>query len=513
MSEARKIANLTVATDRGVEVEVYDHQFQLVGCATDGWSGVVPTGIYNVRFKAGGQVTEQLVHVPADGATVQGTVDVWRSASPSAEIAGFGSAAAIPDREARQSELAVKRWGNAAEVGRREGARSMVFVFAAAPAVRTKEDPARTVQAFAFTPATAPIAWHHEDRDFAEGWSTRVLYDPPPVLRLRMSNGRNRIEQTVPAIDGYCTAVFLEYGRTTATRWGISGSTTTILANRLDRAPKEATDHHRFADLALRALEHGGRPISENAGKCLSVDPAVDPLTRLYLTAHLFSRWSPDWCDSPGWIRELALTALDRLAQEASQIPDVRLLQAWATTRGFGEFPILPVDYPPMLRSVWTAGVQASVQKPELIADDVPAARAGRQRCGAGPWLAWRAKPPVAVRRTVAPGGPVSGDLMGIYRSALEAVQSAEIVKELSSVPRCIEIFEQQAQVGGSSLTPTEMNLLSMIADTIGAREGDLQAPLERQELHATIEQTAMALGQGADSLGHALSGLVDKLR
>lgn len=152
MSEPKTNATLRVLTHPGVEVQVYDHQFRLVASATDGWSGEVPTGIYNVRFKAGGQATEQLVHVPPGGATVSGTVDVWRSASPSVEIAGFGSADAIPDREAKQSELAVRRWTNAAEVARREGARSMLFVFAAAPVVHTKEDPARSVQAVAFSP-------------------------------------------------------------------------------------------------------------------------------------------------------------------------------------------------------------------------------------------------------------------------------------------------------------------------------------------------------------------------
>jgi hypothetical protein len=511
MSEHRASAMLRIETDPGVEVEVFNHNFEQVGCATDGWVGEVPVGIYNVRFRAGGHATEQLVRVVAAGATVRGTVQTWRSASPTAEIAGYGPREALPMREAKQSEAAMRRWTNATEVGRRERVRAMVFVFVSAPFVHSKEDPARSLEPRSYETG-ATLDWQYEDRDEAEGWSARLLYDPPPLIRLRYSDGRGRIEQTVPAMDGYCTAVFLEYGRATAKRWGILTNTASVLASSLAREPKAFADHHRYADLALRALDHGGRPISESAGKCLSADPHVDPLTRLYITAHLFERWSPKWSESPPWIRDLAITALHQLASAAPQIPDVRLLQGWAATRGFGNFPTVPVDYPPMLQSVWTAGVQASVHSCGLIPPNVPAARAAAQRCGAGPWLAWRGTPDIvgSAGMSVYPSHP-GADVLAVYQRALDAVASADLLNPSASVPGMID-FDRISETR-ESLTPREFNVLSVLACDAAARDAGADAPRDLRSLASAVEQAAVAFGQPAHLLADTLNRLVTKLK
>lgn len=92
-------------------------------------------------------------------------------------------------------------------------------------------------------------------------------------------------------------------------------------------------------------------------------------------------------------------------------------------------------------------------------------------------------------------------------------MQSAEIVKSFASVPLCVEAFARQPQFGGSSLTPTEMNLLSVLAETVDSAAGGATPPATQADLQAAVEQTAVAFGQAAHTLGDALSGLVAKLK
>lgn len=389
----RAEALLDVSSSPGVEIELYDHQFQPVARATERLSERLPVGLYKLQLRVGGLVKNELVALEPNGLSLHRDMEGWRSAAPTAKLQSTSEA-----RVETQMHIGVDAWAECSRRAGREGAQRALFCFVSSPTVHSRSDLGRRLRILPFDGDARVLEQAAvDDRSQDAGWAWKSYVDPPRLVRLAFFDGLREVEQLVPTYDGYCTAVFLRHDRKTAARWGVQASATTVLMARLSDPAWEHRENHRYADLALRALERGGRPVSEETAAQLCDDAALDPLTRLYIAAHLISRWHFSRSSQrPEWALLHALKALGRLNVEAPDLPDVRLLSRWAQTHGLtmdNPAPAQPVNYPPMLNFSWSVGVQAAIDDTTLVAADSLANSASLQRAQAGPWFAWRAKP------------------------------------------------------------------------------------------------------------------------
>jgi hypothetical protein len=372
----------------------------------------VPTGIYVVRFLAGGQVEEQLKAVEQSGriyevrqqkplrfpatAPLRETalsLEYHRTAAtqclstPPQPLAGTATDSPsvllfVRDVEA---EGAVEPWRGLSLRTRSGGA--LIDFDAVSPKMMS--------------------------RDASKHWASCHVRVLPGAYRVRVTTRSRQFEQCVYACPNWQTNVFLlasQYGLDESDRRADLGRTAVVMTplnqsvdlwNEAD--PQQA--ELRRTEKALLALE-GGRAAPDN-------DWAVQMLALKYINpmlglvgAHLLFRRQEVDSDQVAIVFENLRNLLG-----ATQ-PDVLSL-GWALTlrpkKEGGNNRLLPellkagpIETPPMLFASWEYLLQATRTYPDLIAEGSLAERIASLARAAGTWLVWRADrlpavPPPAV--------------------------------------------------------------------------------------------------------------------
>lgn len=379
-----RFGTLRITGPAGTEWTIEDVRFASIG------SGVVPTelalpaGAYTIIWSAAGRSEEQLVEV------VQDEVREYRGGD-----FPLGSAAPLPQQDER---LETKQFKTAAALIRKKGSDSTeLLVIVRSADDRPTSDLGRTIRLFGADGVRIRPKRPGRIEQDTKQFGARFYKAAPGCLTLQfLSNERRTLQQSIVALEGRRTVVFLRYGSAVVAestssnprlrrRRGIAPGKSTIIST--DLASEVRFDEHvRAAEIILHKLATS-ETIEDSSVRDLVSASSDDPLMRLYAAALGLrrSQLSADTAPTPSrMFHEL----LDGLSDE---IPDVRCFRlALASASAASVAGASPFAAPPMLDVAWRWIAALSFSDPNLLSGNPAFAAAARETNATPPWLTWR---------------------------------------------------------------------------------------------------------------------------
>jgi len=228
--------------------------------------------------------------------------------------------------------------------------------------------------------------------------------------------------------------------------------------------------------------------------------------------------------------RDVLEEIVPNLRKLLGDIPDVMALQLYldaATADG------LHLLNPPMLASSWEMIVRASVQEPEIVPVDSPAARIAGTLWGSGAWLGWKApdlqdnvstessKAEVSwnsFKQAVAPAlswlGSEAVDLYAPKSLPNAAVEDNWALLKQAIIPALTRVSE------GVTMTPVERTVISYVGASVNRQSllpDSLQRPIvdlnstDAADTDKMMEAMALATGIPSSVLRTTVASLISK--
>lgn len=368
----------------GVELEVADARFLLVGAGASPLELELPEGLYNLSWHAGGRSEDRMVRIRAGRAVAEhGGEFPLGSALPSA-TGGTGSLDQSPLLGVAK---AVSLGGSSP--------RSRILVVVRSTNARPVADLARSVR---LADARGEHVGRDRSMDERDDGSRgqmdirRYVVDPGPHVVGYEGSDRRRLEQTVHAFPGRQTIVFLKYGSSMITelspagvglkpRRGIDPAATTVVSVPLGwTAMPDLEQGGRLARILLHKLAVGESLRDEALLTALKQEDA-DPFLRLYGAVLLAGdRSGADWSRRA----DDALLLLEGFEQFS--VADATCLR-WRLDMSGGVDTRLV--FPPMLDVCWRWASEHSVLDPDAISRGPMLTAAARVTDPTPPWLVW----------------------------------------------------------------------------------------------------------------------------
>ena len=474
-------AQTTLAVDAGhpaVRIEVLDAGYQVRAKGYGRLEALLPTGLYNVRYRAADAMAELPI-------TLRPNEPFSLTVQPELR---FASAAPLEltstSREYHQAH--ARRLSAAPPVKKGSGALFFLFIRDLDPA--GPDHPARGLTLHGsdgkmLLRADRVLEVSTDEREAR--WAGRNIELDPGVYRLRLALQRRRaVEMSVVACPDWQTQVFLlrqPAPPDTGERPVLNLLDATQLMAARSRgfepregvkqgrvAPAEVGEDLRLAELARQALAHGRRAIGMEDLRALLDGKWHDPLLGIFGLHLLLMRSEGDL--------DLVDRVIARLRHEILhpfRHPDVEALAAEAARRRNIPIDVAPVAHPPMLRRSWEMLVRATAHQRSLIVPGSLAARIADRLWGSGAWLVWEAPPDARVRTR-------RGDSA---RSAVERLTTAV-------APPRVEEYPDRVIIGGVTVHKHDVEMFSVsapdedMADEAppggGGWQVQLDAPVER---------------------------------
>jgi hypothetical protein len=414
----RTAGTLSVTAPVGVEIEIQDARFKPLFAGVSPARLVLPEGVYNITWHAGGRSEERMVRV--------------RSGRTAEEYGGeFPMGSAPPSAVTSASPLEHSQFQSVAQAVamRSESHEAEILVIVRSSNQRPVSDLARSIR---LTDRSGerqrPLTSGDVEKDRVSQVATRRFIARPGsnVLSFEGSK-RHRLEQTVHAFAGRQTIVFLKYGSLLISeklssgpdlkpRRGIDPTQTTIVSVSLARnAPDNLDERGRLADILLHKLAVGEPLRDESLLDAVKRDE--DPFLKLYSAALLASRGEPDGSDLND-----ALLLTDSLRDDG--VPDAacirwRLLELGERGNGSAGTAL---DMPPMLDACWRWASAHSVAHPEDIRPSPIISAAARTVEPTPPWLVWEAAAKAQRRPSSLPPTSVAADVAELTRQIVNLV-------------------------------------------------------------------------------------------
>lgn len=528
----RPHGTLIVEAPPGVDIHVADGGYTPVMRGADRVQQDLPPGVYIVRWNAAGRVESRTVMLgPGRVETVTGGRFSLGSAPPSA------SPDAGPHSHAQYQ---AARRASAAEDGPQSDSEVVVFIRAADR--RTRSDPARSIRLTNLSDTAMrsgdleglPLRLERDGEDVEEGWAARRYRVSPGLFRLIYTTSEQRVAaQTVYAMPGRRTVVFLKYGATTVCKGegetlsltrhrGVDPTETTMVSRPLDQAIDWEDDELRLADILLHILTGGRGPLSRKLVDDLCA-PQTDPYLKLYGAAALTHRlgsgrtaqtsgqpnsWEiealEDGRGAAPWQGEAAERLLDSMPG-GFPWPDVACLRWRLQALGRANPNMAEPDRlaaPPMLACAWSWASSHSTTRPEVTPLTGALAEAASGRLDAEPWLVWRTTPPRQARRAASAPIATSEQLEGQVSAFFAEVQKLAPARAEAPSAFGARLDPEIAQALSPQAQATVQTALAMSA---GALPHETVTPsallagalgLPAQALSSQIEDTLAELSQ-----------------
>ena len=367
--------------DPATEVFLIDGDFRLVERGVGRQIFSVPPGIYKVKTRSGRVSAERVLVVRPGMPAV--TLDPLPLDSPMPLLA------ATRTHEFHMAEAARAALDPAVPMGQGSG---VVLV-------------ARRWSAPSPTPGAPPLPHPAHGVSLRDAQGNLLIelekqpashrdFDPCVALHLALDPGAYRlalpladervVEQSIIAIPGWETHIFLLADASSPP----DPINSAITWRRPGDAFHQADARLRNEEMLRKAVQEDRRILSP-AIRGMITDPGAPPMLAL-LGAHLLLRETTRAAGGGPSERdqeELGQVVGNLRSVLGPRHPDVEAI-ALAVGRGN---PDAGFETPPMLRPSWPLILNASVERPQSIPPDSPAARAAERIWGEGPWLHWLA--------------------------------------------------------------------------------------------------------------------------
>jgi hypothetical protein len=379
---------VTVTAEKGTEIFIIDHSFDLKAQGLERVSAKLEPGIYKIKFKAGSLIREVLE-------TIQPGTEPVAISSP---VMSFTSTAPLKDTRCTHEYHEEEAERLSRKVHSKLGQGSQIFVFARRWSHPPSEGETESLDLNS-NPAQG-LTLHDLDGkllldlelssqagsgpDPSAGCTIEV---DPGVYRLRIETPRwGALEQSLVASRGWQSQVFLMQSTEAG---GVADlSTASVLQAPLDAGFDAKRPDYRLAELARIGLANGRTVISPDDLEEMLNQKSANPMLGVYGAHALLVSRKPD----PGLLRRV----VDNLEALLGSHPDVEALKLVVPTGGDSGYRH---TVPPMLSASWSIVVKAAAKRPELVPEGSLAAVVSPNLWGDATWLIW-----LADRLDVAPG-------------------------------------------------------------------------------------------------------------
>lgn len=348
-------------------------------------------------------------------------------------------------------------------------------------------------------------------------------YPVPPgdyLLAFRSVTGET-LQQTVPALRGRCTLVFLSQvsGRVlvadgtdfkTHVGTGIDVARSVIITAAGDESDERIRERARLARVLLHDIASNGGSLGADFQVILD-DPKTDPLLRMLAVIVIIARLKAKQSPTPdhhwptgsaarsfaeGWadqaVRWLAIDKGYVVAPDET-VARWHLGQLLTVKRQLRARRSIAA--PPMLAQVWRWAVAQSVEDPQALPLTPPNVAAARSAVGAELWLCWKAS--AAKAPPVSRIGPSKADITKLVADVVDkASKLSDIQRALPSGKMTSYLSPEaaaDARVAIGNAASTKGDAATKMAVSLAIPGGALQRRLTRvdQEIGTALEQLA----------------------
>jgi hypothetical protein len=365
---------VTAAAD--VRIAIFDGVGEPAGAGTPPLRLELPAGFYLVRSESAGQIDEVVVRHVAPGPTI-----VAAPLSPRFTPAPLVGAATSYEYYTRasvqwsQNDTCEMRVG----AGHAGDSRIVIFLRAVRAGLETAEG---LTDGLSLIDLSGKVLWDFRSRpgwarfDDEMGWVAFSAPAAPGVYLIRFEGALAR-EAPIHLYPDWETQVFLLH------RGRPLFEAMKVFMTRIRAGFRPDDPATRWIDDAQRALHNQEGPPAGGNVDGLSPQKLDNPLLGLLHVHFLLREARPD----AGRIR----SSLERLDELLPDSPDVRALGILESRRLRRAIPgLTPFTWPPMLLAGLRAVVDASVNRPGLIASGSGFDRASSRLYADSPWASWK---------------------------------------------------------------------------------------------------------------------------
>jgi hypothetical protein len=401
MSQTDELGKLAITAGAGIVYRVVDAFGNEFGRGSGAKDFELPEGLYAVQWLSGGEQSETLMRVQ------KGTQSEARNVP--AEDPGSEKPAG---KIARASRVVSKLRPSEISYG------SAIAIVITSTHSRDSREALKSFRLF----DRRDVAMRSSENGVPEivlrsGELARCYQVPPGRFRLAyMSHTGETVEQSIPALKGRQTIIFLEAvrgrvlvvkgsGFVKVQRSGIDAARTVLVSVKGDEDDTRIRERFRLTELLLRDLAGAGAALTDDFCSILE-KRSVDPLLRLAAATVVIARLNAG--KSPALDRavlnELSSSGMrnEWLRRATSWLPRSRLGSwpsdatiAWWEMERLGSEGVVPpglprtITVPPMFACAWRWAMARSTTHPEAIARNA-AMRAAEGGSSAEPWLCWK---------------------------------------------------------------------------------------------------------------------------
>ena len=464
---SREVPLRVRAEDAESEIFLIDGSYQLTARGLGSLEGRYKPGLYKVKLQTGSRIRERYVQLaPGNEELVgkqEGATLTHEDGTAVLSFPRLHFATAVPLAETSWSrdEHTDAAVIHSQQVHVRRGRGSQLFVF-----IRTWT-PAHLAGERPEAPTSFRLALHTvdgrrlvdlvtegaRDDDLEDPWAACTVEVDPGVYLLRVGTEEGfELDEVVVASPGWQTQLFLcalQRAERTEGAWTDSMHTSVHL-----RRPEHGFDPTspglRLTELTRIGLRNRRAVITPELLMELKDTESRNPMLGLYGAHLLMMSEEPDL--------ELVRKVVGHLRHLLGRHPDVEALAL-----ALGEAPATPdlFGVPPTLLRSWALVVRETAEHPDLVPRGSLAAAIGERLWGEGPWVIWKALPPLTHPRHT--GSPPDIEALA---TRLQAVSEERLMqlRDATALERTLIAYLHGARPGSNTGPGTGRTAQAMLA-------------------------------------------------
>lgn len=491
---SREVPLRVRAEDAESEIFLIDGTYQLTARGLGSLEGRYKPGLYKVKIQTGSRIRERYVQLAPgheelvgkqEGATLTHEDGTAVLCFPRLH---FATAVPLAETSWSRDEHTEAAVAHSHRVHVRRGRGSQLFVFTRTwtptpvPGGRPQAPIAFRLALHAVdgTRLVDLVNEGARDDDLEDPWAACTVELNPGVYLLRLGTQEGlELDEVVVASPGWQTQVFLCELQRGAGRavTGTDSMHTSVHLRRPEHGFDPASPGLRLTELTRIGLRNQRAVITPELLMELKETESRNPMLGLYGAHLLLMSEAPDL--------ELVRKVVGHLRGLLGKHPDVEALAL-----ALGEAPATPdlFGVPPMLLRSWGLVVRETAEHPDLVPRGSLAAAIGDRLWGEGPWVIWKALPPLTHPRHT--GSPP--DIEALARR-LQSVSEERLMqlRDATALERTLIAYLHGARPGSNTGPGTGRTAQAMLAPprpTMGRMVRALGVPA------ATLETSLLQL-------------------